>query len=551
MKRKALILIIICFNFSLFAQEQTVGLLSYKENQIFDGYTLFFPRAQSSVYLINNCGEVVHSWEDNDIYIPNNSVYLLENGNLVKCKKRPLGDSIGKGGGGVFVEILSWDNELLWSYELNTEQERLHHDVSIMPNGNILMISWEKKTKEEAIENGRDPESMGYGELHPDYIFEISPESNEVVWEWHAWDHLIQDFDSTKLNYGNVANHPELIDLNYIENQGANDWDWLHVNSIDYNADLDQIILSVPYFNELWIIDHSTSAEEAASHSGGNSGMGGDLLYRVGNPQAYRRGDSSDQTLFFPHDAHWINEFVDTGDSISTEILAFNNQVPAGYSKMEKFETPWNSITQSYDLVDSIYEPRQFANSITHPDTFSFYSSGQSSVQLLPNENILTCSGTHGYIVELSPENEIVWEYEIPFKAGNRVDQGTILEARENVIFRAFKYPADYVGFENRDLSPKGFIELNPNEDYCERLVNVEHVEVIEFKVFPNPTANVITVEWSGRSEAAIKVFDIYGRLLVSKAGKGNSEKLDLSGFNQGIYVVNVNNESSVMLSLN
>ena len=136
---------------------------------------------------------------------------------------------------------------------------RLHHDIEIMPNGNVLMIAWELKSTQETLAAGRDPSLMPEGDtgLWPDHVIEVDPNTNDIVWEWHVWDHLVQDYDSSQANYGVVADHPELIDLNYVS--GALNNDANHINAIDYNPERDQIMLSVHSFSEIWIIDHSTT----------------------------------------------------------------------------------------------------------------------------------------------------------------------------------------------------------------------------------------------------------------------------------------------------
>ena len=115
----------------------------------------------------------------------------------------------------------------------------------------------------------------------------------------------------------------------------------MHVNAVAYNADLDQIALSSPTFSEIWIIDHSTTTEEAAGHTGGNCGMGGDILYRWGNPYVYDRGGPGDQYFFVPHGVNWIDPGLPGEDN----ILVFNNGDRPGsndYSTVDELVAPRN-----------------------------------------------------------------------------------------------------------------------------------------------------------------------------------------------------------------
>ena len=211
------------------------------------------------------------------------------------------------------------------------------------------MIAWERKSKEEAIAQGRDPDLL-QDDLWPDHVIEVQPDGptdGKIVWEWHMWDHLVQDFDREKPNYGVIYEHPELIDLNNTGSTppstpeelrklravgytgGGDDdddnrrgsADWMHTNAIHYNPKLDQIALSAKNFSEIWIIDHSTTTEEAASHRGGKRDKGGDLLYRWGNPWSYKSGTTEDKLLFDQHDVRWIP----LGLPGAGHLTAFNN----------------------------------------------------------------------------------------------------------------------------------------------------------------------------------------------------------------------------------
>ena len=317
--------------------EQTVGLFLNEEDS-FQGYTLFAPIQYTTTYLISNEGLLIHSWESD--YQPGNSVYLLENGRLLlTCNDRsPFFNAGGTSGK---VQEFDWDGSLVWEYDYSSDSYRQHHDVEMLPNGNILMIAWERRTQVEAILAGRNPNLLAAGEIWPDHIIEVEPDyvngGGTIVWEWHVWDHLVQEYDPTKENYGAVKDHPELININYVS--GRPNADWNHINSIDYNEQFDQILLSVPRFSEVWVIDHGTTPGEAAGHTGGSSGKGGDILYRWGNPQAYRAGDASNRKFFSQHDAQWIESAL-PGEG---NILIFNNGNgrPGGaYSSVDEIVPP-------------------------------------------------------------------------------------------------------------------------------------------------------------------------------------------------------------------
>ena len=497
---------------SIFAQN-TVGLLSYDQMKAFDGFNLMFPHNQPNVYLIDNCGEIAHVWEDDDDWRTANTVYLTEEGLLYKAKRSSsvAGDPIWAGGGGAVLEIRDWDNNLIWDFTMNNEINRLHHDFAITEDGNIIALAWELRTAEECLAAGRDTSTLAQGELWPDWIFEINPNTDEIVWEWHAWDHLVQDFDETKANFGVIADHPELIDVNYGRVDGHPDW--MHGNALDYNDDLKQILLSVPYFDEVWIIDHTTTTAEAAGSSGGFGNRGGDLMYRWGNPITYDNGDSTDQKLFFQHDAHWVDDFLSPSNPNYGKIAVFNNRVGVDFSTTNIFSPPWDMYKWQYTKGTEPFGPTSFNETIMHPTPQMLFSTGLSSVQVLPNDNRLITSGRFGYTFELTPDNEIVWEYKTPFNGSAFATQGDILAINNNLTFRMTRYPADFDAFEGKDLSGKGWIELEPDSTFCSFLTSIDiPMDETAFKVYPNPANDFITVEWDGMKYVEFEIIDMMGR---------------------------------------
>ena len=424
---------------------RTVGLVR-NDPGASDGYTLFKPARilgiPPTAYLIDNGGRLVHSWHTPSMLIR----HLLEDGSVIGLTSQG-------------ALRLGWDGTLLWDFSYAGGQ--VHHDLAVLPNGNVLIIVRETKSSADAIAAGRDPNLLSEGALWPDSIIEVEPTgttSGRVVWEWHTWDHLVQDFDPTKDNLGVVADHPELIDVNFIEFTRPPDGeaDWHHANSINYNAELDQIMLSVRHFSEIWVIDHSTTTEEAASRSGGDSGRGGDLLYRWGNPQAYDAGNPDDQQLFSQHDARWI----EPGLPGAGNILVFNNGNGRGYSSVEEIVPPVDDSGNYALTAGQLYGPEAPTWTYSAPVRTDFYAALFSSAIRLPNGNTLINDGPIGTLFEVTVAGETVWKYVNPIQADGPLAQDDPIPPDGLGVFRATRYPPDYPGLAGRNLTPGGPLEI-------------------------------------------------------------------------------------------
>jgi len=182
----------------------------------YEGYTLFSPEYSKNSYLINNNKFIVHKWKSK--YIQGFGSYLSLDGILARLDLPYDNPTFRAGGVAGRVELFDKESNLLWEFEYSNEEHCLHHDIEPLPNGNVLMIAWEAKTRNEAINAGRDPNRLNSDSLWPDHVIEVKPigtSGYEIVWEWHIWDHLVQDFDPLKENFEVVQDHPELIDINF------------------------------------------------------------------------------------------------------------------------------------------------------------------------------------------------------------------------------------------------------------------------------------------------------------------------------------------------
>lgn len=427
----ALLAFVVGFTTSTYAYEALVGptgVLHYDKRKAYDGYTLFAPNVSKKTYLIDMEGNLVHKW--NTRSYPGLYAELLPNGNLLRAGRVQYKRCAISGVGGLIEEI-DWKGKVVWKYRMASKNQIQHHCFDRMPNGNTLILGWERIKNEDIIAKGRDPNTIPKKSVkfkkvfHRDFWLDFVREVNmdgDTVWEWHVFDHL--------------GTGPDQLDINYILPLAVGEiyhtYDWSHFNSVEYIEETDQILMNSRNLSEFYLINHKT----------------GKIEYRWGNPSAYGAGkapswyDAGDQIVFGSHDARYL------GDG---KVMVFDNgsENPEGFrSRVVIVNTKTNEIEWEYEAWDSS----------------SFYSQRQGASQLLPNGNILITSSNRGHIFEVTKGGDVVWDFVNPIIRGlpkctlHDDDRNVRIQHHDflsNMIHRAYRYGKDYPGLKGKDLKPK------------------------------------------------------------------------------------------------
>lgn len=432
-----------------------------------DGYILVhnssdrgYVHQVQETYLLDKNGNKVHEWEFKG-YAPEGTVaYLLPNGQLLRTINHHnwIEDKHYPVGAFEAIQLLDWDSNVLWEFSMQApEKFSFHHDVSYLPNGNILAIQYVAFTKEEAMALGWNPDrgkralnkikKEGSGLIWLERLLELKPNlkegSTQIVWRWNTWDHLVQNKYPKKSNFGSI-NNPKKININYLnldKDVPFNSGQVFHANAVDYNPELDLILLSSPTYGEVWFIDHSTSSEEVITSTGGTHNVGGDIVYRFGNNEAFGEGTREVSTLFWQHDVHWI----DKGLKGSNNILVYNNGVYRDLNDHWNPNTKGIGFNTSYSNLLEIILPLnskgQFDNfkkaeiewSWQSENKADFYSPFMSGLQRLPNGNTLFCKAYNKHIYEVD-------------SLGNKVMDFSL--AGWGRLYRVYKYSSNYPGLK-------------------------------------------------------------------------------------------------------
>ena len=523
-------------------------------SQSFNGFALYNKAGDQTTYLIDENKNIAHTW--NIATECNYTVLLKKNGNLIRGTKNTSNSVFSNGNMAAQagrVQEIDPQGNVVWDYVYSSVDHCSHHDLTLIGN-NVLITAWEKKSASELSAAGYNNANS---EKWPTHFVELAPDGNgsaNIVWEWHLWDHIIQDTDPNKPNYGVIKDNPQLININMISGGGGGG-DWFHVNGVHYNEDLDQIAFSSRHASEIFIIDHSTTTAEAASHLGGNSNMGGDILYRWGKPSNYDMSGSQ----VIPsavHDVRWI---TNDGRPNGGFLQVFNNSGGGnGQSTIDGIETPWDPNTKTYlrnqnqPFSPSSYSTRYIC---------AYSASGQSASNRMSNGNIfINASGGQGgagRMYEVDSTGNIIWG---PYNADSH---------------KGFRYECDYPGiialepYMINTSSTSCFPAVIPSWDCIEAIcqdpgnssgayssvadcnasctLSDDDLNIRDqIAIYPNPFKDIIKIEFEtiNNEDAEINVINSFGQNVFNKiinnlAGNFSTE-VDFSSLSEGLYFINL-----------
>jgi hypothetical protein len=532
--------------------------------QQWDGLTLYSNMNTAVGYLLDTNSNVVKTWNftGNTGY----STHMMPGGTLVRTVMNQ-GNILMGGGVSGRIQKVDYGGTILWDYTYSSSTYVIHHDHCPLPNGNILVISYDVKTGTDVTAAGGTLNATVWSEK----IMELQPvgaNSANVVWEWKLWDHLVQDKDPLKPNYqSSIVNNPQLMNVNY-----ALAKDWVHMNGVDYNPVLDQIVLSSHMLNEWYVIDHSTTTAQAASHAGGNAGKGGDFLYRWGNPAAYNA--SGTKVLNVTHDAHWIPDNCPNGGNL------------AGINNRGSVTTTTKTTADQAIIPRSGFNYTISPGSAYSPAAYSArkvgsgYTTNMGSAQEFPNGNHLICLATVGVLQEVDAAGNTLWTKSTagstpqshrysscyinnpaPPQPSISVVSNTLLTSTSASSYQWYKNGDPVSGAISQTYAPaqpgiytvkttdnNGCVDVyasafsytytGPPPPPVDETGISENSLYASLLIFPNPSDGNFTIDFQKEmTDCTIRISDNTGKMVFEVS---NQKEINLSEFPAGLYFLNL-----------
>ncbi|CAM3241871.1 aryl-sulfate sulfotransferase [Pediococcus acidilactici] len=417
------------------------GTTIYKPEKCFNGYTIV-PLINDGVLLFDMNGNEIRRW--NMHAMPPK----LFKGGYVMGSSGNRHPDYGMQDGVNLIEI-DYDGNIVWEFDKLEKIDdqgrdhrwmaRSHHDFQREGNpvgyyvpgqeakplsGNTLILG------HQTIHNPKISDKRLLDEI----MYEVDWQGN-IVWQWSINEH----FD--ELGFDEAAKNVLFRDPNMRSSDGGVG-DYLHVNCMSYLGPNKWYDAGDERFKPTNIIFDSREANILAILDKDT----GKIVWRIGpdfnaSPELKKLG-----WIIGQHHLHMIPRGL-PGEG---NLLVFDNGGWAGYG-LPNPASPigTKNATRDYSRIIEfdpttlkvVWEvtPKDFGHAIP-VDASKFYSPYVSSAQRLPNGNTLIDEGSDGRLIEITNEKEIVWEWISPYYSHTEPGQ-----PKNNMIYRAYRYPYDYV----------------------------------------------------------------------------------------------------------
>ena len=415
--------------FTLIASAQTVyptGTTIYDPDRAWNGFTVLSPLQTQAVVVIDMNGTVVKRWDgfNNSAggparVLPGGIVVAASGANpprqesLELVQRNFAGDVLWRFAKG--EEIKTREGTTVWS-------ARQHHDwqreslpagyyspeaTPTVDSGNTLILA----------HTNRSQPNVADVLLEDDRIIEVSW-NGDVLWQWLAGDHIDE--------LGFAPDARKVIKEAAAVNKGRGSFDWLHVNSATYVGPNKWFDQGDARFAPNNVIISSREASIIAI-----IGRNGSIVWRMGPDFSASKELRAIRQIIGQHHAHIIPK----GLPGAGNLLVFDNGGSSGYGFASPIAPEGRGAFQR--ATSRVLE----INPVTLELVWSyqnarFFSTNISGAQRLPNGNTLITAGAGGRMFEVTPKNEIVWEYMYPQFAGAN---------GSNAVYRAYRVPYGWI----------------------------------------------------------------------------------------------------------
>src|SRR3989338_128629 len=284
----------------------------------------------------------------------------------------------------------SWNDSVIWEKE-----SAIHHEILLTPDNTIITF-----TKEVHEYNGRKVEF--------DVILELN-KNGTIIDRWSTWDNLkyLQQFHKPlELDQPPISIIPEDHKKNL--SIWGGEYDYYHLNSISIlpNNSLQEVhpaftpgnwLISFRHGSMIFILDKQTKQ----------------VLWRA----IYNQIPGN---LEGPHTPMMTSR---------GNIIVLDNGRYRKWSRIISIDQINLNITWEYKTEN--------------PE--DFFSLSQSSVQLLPNNNLLVTEAEKGRAFELTPDKEIVWEFYNPDQQNESNSNAKEKYGQRQEIYRMTKYDEKFI----------------------------------------------------------------------------------------------------------